>query len=126
MSKIKIDSLSAEVMKELKQYRNVTTEGMKKAVQKVGKNTCDEISSNAPSDTGKYRKSWAVKKVRETANKLELVVHSRNKYQLTHLLEYGHAKRGGGRVAARPHIASAEEKAVRELGEEIKKGIFNG
>lgn len=64
--------------------------------------------------------------MRETSSSLELVVHSKNKYQLTHLLEFGHAKRGGGRVSARPHIATAEEKAVKVFEEEIKEAISNG
>lgn len=34
MSKIKIDSLSSEVTKELEKYADVTTENVKKAVQK--------------------------------------------------------------------------------------------
>lgn len=63
--------------------------------------------------------------MRKTSNSLELVVHSRNRYQLTHLLEFGHAKRGGGRVSARPHIASAEEKAIKVFEEEIKEVITN-
>ena len=126
MSKVKIDSLSSEVMKELEKYADVTTENVKKAVQKAGKTVRDEISANAPSDTGKYGKSWTVKTVRETSSSLELVVHSKNKYQLTHLLEFGHAKRGGGRASARPHIAAAEEKAVKVFEEEIKEAISNG
>lgn len=126
MSKVKIDSLSSEVMKELEKYADVTTENVKKAVQKVGKTVRDEIKASAPSDTGKYGKSWSVKTVRETSSSLELVVHSRNRYQLTHLLEFGHAKRGGGRVSSRPHIANAEEKAIKVFEEEIKEAISNG
>ena len=44
-------------------------------------------------------------------------VHSKTQYQLTHLLEYGHAKRGGGRTKAQPHIIKGEELAIKELKE---------
>lgn len=57
MSNVKIDSLSSEVMKELEKYADVTNEKVKKAVQNAGKTVRDEISSNAPSDTGKYSKA---------------------------------------------------------------------
>ena len=50
-------------------------------------------------------------------------VHSANRYQIAHLLEPGHAKRGGGRVAARPQIAAAEEKGIRDLEDRIKEGL---
>ena len=49
--------------------------------------------------------------------------HSPKKYQLAHLLEKGHAKRGGGRTKAMPHIAPAEENAVKELENDIKKAL---
>lgn len=126
MSNVKIDSLSSEVMKELEKYADVTTEKVKKAVQNAGKTVRDEIKASAPSDTGKYSKSWTIKTVRETSSSLQLVVHSKNRYQLTHLLEFGHAKRGGGRVSARPHIANAEGKAIKVFEEEIKEAISNG
>ena len=126
MSKVKIDSLSSEVMKELEKYADVTTENVKKAVQKAGKTVRDEISNNAPSDTGKYSKSWTVKTVRETSSSLELVVHSRNRYQLAHLLEKGHVLRPGGRVSAKPHIGPAEEKGIRELEENIMRKLNDG
>ena len=50
-------------------------------------------------------------------------VHSANRYQIAHLLEHGHAKRGGGRVAARPQIAAAEEKGIRDLEDRINEGL---
>ena len=42
---------------------------------------------------------------------------------LAHLLEHGHAKRGGGRVRANPHIAPAEEVGVEQLEQDILRGL---
>ena len=86
----------------------------------------DDIKSGAPSRTGKYAASWTVKTEKETSTSLELVVHSKNKYQLAHLLEFGHAKRGGGRVAARPHIAAAEQHGMEELENAIERSLSHG
>ncbi len=121
--RIRIDQLASEVMAGLTEYADLATEDMKKAVKKAGTTVRKEIQANAPKNTGDYAKSWSVKNVRETASALEIVVHSRNRYQLAHLLEFGHAKRGGGRVPGRAHIVPAEEKGVRELEQEIQKAL---
>lgn len=121
--RIRIDHLASEVMAGLTEYADLATEDMKKAVKKAGATVRKEIQENAPKDTGDYAKSWSVKNMKETANSLEVVVHSRNRYQLAHLLEFGHAKRGGGRVPGKAHIAPAEEKGVRELEQEIQKAL---
>ncbi len=118
-----IDSLAATIMEGLTEYANASSEDVKSAVRKAGKNLKTEISNTAPRDTGKYAKSWKVTTQRETAHSLQLVVHSKDRYQLAHLLEKGHAKRGGGRVAAQPHIAPAEEKIVSELESEIERKL---
>ena len=117
---IRIDDLAREVMKGLDEYADVTTEQVKKAVRKAGNTVRKEIQENAPKNTGDYAKSWAVKKVRESSHTPEVVVHSKNRYQLTHLLEFGHCLRNGGRTRAMPHIAPAEEKGIEQLEKQIE------
>lgn len=122
-NRIRVDDLTSAIMEGLTDYGNLASETMKAAVKKAGKTVRQEIQANAPKNTGAYAKSWTVKTVRETSNAIELVVHSRNRYQLAHLLEFGHAKRNGGRVPGKAHIAPAEELGVRELEADIQKGL---
>lgn len=124
--RISIDALADTVMEYLNDYADVSAEGMKKAVRKAGNTVKKEIGANAPKDTGAYSKSWAVKNTKETASALEVTVYSRDRYRLTHLLEFGHAKRGGGRVAGRPHIAPAEKTGMERLEAEIERSLKNG
>lgn len=127
MKKISIDSLSDEIMKGLEEYKEISTEEIKKVAKKTASNVRKRIGESAPvGATGKYSKSWSVKKEKETSDGIELIVHSKNRYQLAHLLEKGHAKRGGGRVQGRPHIALAEEEGVREFEREIERILKNG
>ena len=120
---IPVDQLAKEVMDGLEEYAELAADVLKKEIQETGKSVKEQISQTAPRRTGRYAKSWAVKKVSETSNSLEVTVHSRNRYMLTHLLENGHAKRGGGRVAAIPHIAPAEELAVQTLEKNIEREL---
>lgn len=123
MGSVSIDRMADEIMKGLTEYADLAADDMKKAVRKSANTVKKEISENAPKKTGAYAKSWTVKKTKETSNAIELSVHSKNKYQLAHLLEKGHAKRGGGRTKAQPHIAPAEQKGVQELEQEIERAL---
>ena len=122
MGNTSVGNLAAKVMKQLEDYAKVTTEGMKKAVNNAGKTVRKEIQAGAPARTGAYKKSWKVKKTDESSNKLEVTVHS-SKPGLPHLLEHGHAKRGGGRVPGKPHIAPAEQKGIKKLETEIERAL---
>ena len=110
-----IDDLADEIMAGLQEYATLADTAMKKAVRKTATTVKKEIAANAPKDTGAYDKSWATKKVKENSHTLQMTVHSKNRYQLAHLLEKGHAKRGGGRVQGKPHIAPAEEHGAELL-----------
>ena len=123
MANVTVDNLAEEIMKGLAEYKNLATADMKTAVRKAGRSVKKDIQANAPKKTGAYSKSWTVKTTKETSESLELTVHSPKKYQLAHLLEKGHAKRGGGRTKAIPHIAPAEEKAVKDLEADIKRAL---
>ena len=118
-----IDNMASEIMKGLKEYSELTDTEMKKAVRKTATSVKKEISANAPKRTGKYAKSWTSKKTVETSHSLEMVVHSKDRYQIAHLLENGHAKRGGGRVEGKPHIAPAEKNGKILLETLIKKAL---
>ena len=120
-----VGNLTAEVMKQLNDYAELTTEGVKKAVNDAGKTVRKEIQAGAPVKSGRYKKSWTVKKTDESSNKLEVTVHS-SKPGLPHLLEHGHAKRNGGRTRAITHIAPAEELGIEQLERDIERCIKDG
>ena len=124
--KVSINGLADAVMEELTEYNRLAEETMKKAVTKAGQTVRKEIQTGAPVKSGKYAKSWRTKKTKESSRILEVTVYSPSRYMLAHLLEHGHAKRGGGRTRAFPHIAPAEEAGEKQLEADIIRGLSHG
>lgn len=123
---VSIDEMDSAIMDELEKYAELASDDLKAAVKETAASVRKDIQSGAPVDTGKYKKSWSVKNVHEDSESIDLVVHSRNRYQIAHLLEHGHAKRGGGRVAAKPHIAAAEQRGNEKLVTTIEQKLKGG
>ena len=121
--RVSIDGLADAVMQQLEEYNELAVDEMKKAVKAAGKTVKTEISSNAPVRTGRYAKSWTSRTTAESSVDIEVTVYSPKRYMLAHLLENGHAKRGGGRVRAIPHIAPAEEIGAQQLEADITKAL---
>lgn len=109
----------------LKEYGDSVKEKSHKAAAKVAKIAKQEVQAGAPVQSGRYRKGWTVTEEKTSGLWFEYTVHNRSRYQLAHLLEKGHAlKRGGrtyGHVSARPHIAPAEQKAIRNYEEALER-----
>lgn len=127
---IKISDLSAAVMAGLKEYSATVAAEIKEAAKETASDCAKELRQTSPvrksnktrKDSkgeaikkGRYTKGWKVKKAFENGVMARYTVYNATNYQLTHLLEKGHAKRGGGRVAAIPHIEPAEQKAIEEM-----------
>ena len=123
---VSIDEMDSAIMDELEKYAELASDDLKAAVKETAASVRKDIQAGAPVDTGKYKKSWSVKNVHEDSESNDLVVHSRNRYQIAHLLEHGHAKRGGGRVAAKPHIAAAEQRGNEKLVTTIEQKLKGG
>ena len=124
--KVSIDQLAYAVNEQLQEYNKLSAEVVKTAGTKAGNAGKNDIGANAPKKTGRYAKSWRTKKTKETSTELQVTVYSPTRYMLAHLLEHGHAKRGGGRVRAIPHIAPAEEAAEETLRKDIERGLKSG
>ena len=120
---VSIEQMADVIMEGLQEYADLATDDMKKAVKKAGNTVKTQISATAPKRTGKYAKSWKAKNTRETSTELQVTVYSPTRYMLAHLLENGHAKRGGGRVKAIPHIAPAEAVGEEQLIKDIESAL---
>lgn len=123
--KISVTELSDAVKEELDNYRDIAIEAMDKAVKDAGETVKKEISERASNlfKGKKYAKSWVSKETAHTALGVEVTVHSPSRYRIAHLLENGHAKRGGGRVEGKPHIAPAEAIGEKQLTEDLEKAL---
>lgn len=118
--KVGIDGLADAIAKELAEYSQDVTDGLKKEVKQVAKECRQDIAQSSPEFTGDYKKGWATKVNYEGADDIRMTVHNRTDYQLTHLLEYGHAIPTGGRVEGKPHIRPAEERAAEKLVKKVR------
>ena len=122
---VSVDQLADAINVALQEYATFAAEDMKKCIADAGKTIRKEIRSHAPKESGQYGKSWRVRKVAEDSQTVEYMIYSPKRYFLAHLLEHGHAKRNGGRVSARPHIAPAEETGEEKLIKDLERALAN-
>ena len=120
---VSVDQMAAAIEEELEKYKDLASDELKKSVKKAGKTAKSDINESAPVRTGKYAKSWKSKVTAEDSERIQLTVYSPSRYMIAHLLENGHAKRGGGRVRAIPHIGPAEEHAEEVLLKDIERAL---
>lgn len=105
----------------LNNYREDIQEDVEELTDSITQKAKDELKQTSQSmfkDHGRkdpYYKGWSVKLQKKGKLKYHKVIWNRTNYQLTHLLEFGHATRNGGRTRAFPHIRPVEEKYKTEF-----------
>lgn len=127
MSKsIKIDELQGAIKDYLENYIEDIEEDVKETTDQLSKEAVKELKKESPRRDKKrenpYWKGWSRKK-QSKGRKYIMTLYNRTNYQLTHLLEYGHATRKGGTTKPQPHIKPIEEKYSKLYEEKIEKAI---
>ena len=120
-----IDRLSIEVEKILAEYGENVQENINEVVKEMSKKGAKAVKSQASSTfggTGKYASGWTSQT--ETGRvSAQGTIYNKNVPGLPHLLEHGHANRGGGRTAGRIHIAPVEEQLIQEFESKVKSKL---
>lgn len=122
MGKIKPSQMTDEIVKALQEYSVDVEDELENAKNEVTKEGVKKLrlAGSFKQHSGAYKRGWRVKK---ESNHGPVIIYNATNYQLTHLLEFGHAKRSGGRTHAFVHIAPVEEWINKEFEEHVKLGI---
>lgn len=89
---------------------------------KSEKKQCKNLNKNLQNGARKqYSKGWRLKKDKLGKNRYSIKIHNKTDYQLTHLLEFGHATRNGKRTKAQVHIRPVEKKYSEKFEQRLKK-----
>lgn len=122
-------SISAQMHELLTDYNEDVQEAVDKSAKESARSCVKELKNTSPKRAGhgEYARSWAVKKQETGMGVSEYVVHNKQHYQLTHLLENGHVirnKKGTyGRTSPIKHIAPAADAATQKFEQSAKEKI---
>ncbi len=118
-------NLDEELTKILDDYNEHAVDVLNSAIDESAKEARDElkVSGDFKDRTGKYRKGWSVKSGSRFMGVESKTVHNKPKYQLTHLLEYGHVNRDGSRTRAFPHIAKVEAESAKNFERKVREKL---
>lgn len=114
------NTAGAAIAEALAEYDQEIADATKRITDQVAKEAVDALKKSSPKLTGSYRKGWRKKQSYADKRTKRNTVYNETDYQLTHLLEHGHASRNGGRVRAIQHIAPVEQAAIEALQERIE------
>lgn len=121
---INITQLADEIARIFADYGAEVVQAVNGAAEEVAKACAEDLKQTSPKRSGGYRRSWKYKRMSGSGKRPQVwVVYNDKHARLTHLLEKGHATKGGGRARAIPHIAPAEERAAELFEDKALEAI---
>ena len=122
--KVTTDTLADSIRDILEEYGDEVKGSLDEITKKIAQKGQQAIKNEGKSKfNGKrYWKGW---KVDFQVGRLDTkaTIYNESLPGLPHLLEYGHAKRGGGRVQGTVHIAPVEEQLVNEFEKQVRSKL---
>lgn len=123
MAKITMDNFAKEVEKVLEEYADDVNDNMKTAVHEVGKLGVRLIRQTARQKikSKEYHKGFRLWSETRRLSQIE-TIYNQDHPGIAHLLEHGHALRGGGRSSteAREHFAPVEAEMETAVMKELE------
>lgn len=126
MSKaVSVDNFADELVSQIKQYTDDVSKAIEEETERTANDILKQVKSLAPKRTGEYAKGFTKTKAKLKSG-VNYTVWNKKHYRRVHLLELGHAKRGGGRVQGQPHMRPALENNINAYEKRIEKIIKEG
>ena len=124
--KTPLDKFADSIDKILQEYADSTVKDVsaltKKMAQKGAQAVKQEAKAKGWGEQTGYADGWT-SQFESGRVSAQGVIYNKKAPGLAHLLEHGHAKRGGGRTKAVPHIAPVEEKLEKEFEKAVKDAV---
>lgn len=117
----KLQQAVAKILKDYAEDETMTVKDLTRQFAQKGAQAVKNAAAGTYGGTGRYAKGWT-STLEETRFGAIGVIHNKTP-GLPHLLEKGHAKRGGGRVAGRSHIAPVEEELVQAFERAVQNDL---
>ena len=132
---VSVDQFEKAINKYLNEYHEDINEDVRNVAKTITNEAKAELISKSPKSdhdvilkggevhtAGSYARGWTIS-TQTSKNVHTKKIWNKTDYRLTHLLEFGHATRNGGRAKAIPHVRPTEEKYLKKFEKELEKEI---
>lgn len=113
----------AEAMRE---YTEDVVAAIPVVLKETAKEAVKDLRQRSPKLTGDYAAGWDDERTYSRDGHEGRIIRNETDYQITHLLEFGHARVGGGRVEAIPHVGPVADEYHAKLTEDLGKIVMRG